>query len=267
MHIHLDARMYFHKHIKPGQRRHPEPRPADADRRHDQQLMGLAGRFARRVRGSASGARHRVSGCGVAERRHGITEEHLRAPRGVGVLEILVPRAPTTVRQASRCNAAPVTAQVGLLTCAGLPHRRAGAAVGGDHAHMRRPGTWGSSPKVVTRLAGTLDRIAARRRAQPATDTFSQICATGVGGADAHGDGLSLTQRLQRRGQRRPPGLLPGPSTVMVPPVPPVAAHQEPPSRRYRRSRWGGYDPGRSHPRPSPPGLAVTGRCCRRSQR
>ena len=32
-------------------------------------------------------------------------------------------------------------------------------------------------PEVVTRLAGTLDRIAARRRAQPATDTFSQICA------------------------------------------------------------------------------------------
>jgi hypothetical protein len=62
---------------------------------------------------------HRVIGCGAAERRHGITEEHLRAPRGVGVLEILVPRAPTTVRQASRCNAAPVTAQFGLLTCAG----------------------------------------------------------------------------------------------------------------------------------------------------
>jgi hypothetical protein len=49
------------------------------------------------VRGSASGARHRVIGCGAAERRHGITEEHLRAPRGVGALEILVPRAPTTV--------------------------------------------------------------------------------------------------------------------------------------------------------------------------
>ena len=143
--------------------------------------------------------------------------------------------------------------------------RRGGLAA--IRAQIRTGQVLGKFPKVVTRLTGTLDRIAARRRAQPATDTFSQICATGVGGADAHGDGLSLTQRLQRRGQRRPPGLLPGPSTVMVPPVPPVAAHQEPPSRRYRRSRWGGYDPGRSHPRPSPPVLAVTGRCCRRSQR
>jgi hypothetical protein len=40
---------------------------------------------------------HRVIGCGAAERRHGITEEHLRAPRGMGMLEILVARAPTTV--------------------------------------------------------------------------------------------------------------------------------------------------------------------------
>ena len=147
---------------------------------------------------------HRVIGCGAAERRHGITEEHLRAPRGVGMLEIVVPRAPTTVWQASRCNAAPVAAQVGLLTCAGLPHRRAGAAVGGDHAHMRRPGTWGSSPKVVTRLAGTLDRIVGRDGLLDPLPTPAQICATGVGGVDAHGDGLSLTQRLRRRRQRHP---------------------------------------------------------------
>jgi hypothetical protein len=119
MHIHLDAHMYFHKHIKPGQRRRPEPRPADADRRHDQQLMGLAGRFARRVRGSASGARHRVSGCGAAPNADTASPRSTCAARGVGVLEILVPRAPTTVWQLSRCNAAPVTAQVGLLTCAG----------------------------------------------------------------------------------------------------------------------------------------------------
>ena len=35
--------------------------------------------------------------------------------------------------------------------------------------------------------------------------------------------------------------------------------------RRYRDCRWGGYDPARrrSHPRPSPPVLAVTGRGCR----
>ena len=168
MYIHLDARMYFHKHIKPGQRRHPEPRPADADRRHDQQLMGLAGRFARRVRGSASGARHRVSGCGVAERRHGITEEHLRAPRGVGVLEILVPRAPTTVWQLSRCNRALVTAQVGLLTCAGLPHRRAGAAGWRRSVHKYAPpGYLGKFPQ---------GRHAAHRHAR--SDCRPTACST-----------------------------------------------------------------------------------------
>ena len=77
---------------------------------------------------------------------------------------------------------------------------------------------------------------------------LSQIGATGVGGVDDHGDGLSLTQQLQRR-QQRHPGCCRG-STVVAPSVPPVAAGQEPLSRRHRRSRWGGYDPGRSHPRP-----------------
>ena len=44
----------------------------------------------------------------------------------------------------------------------------------------------------------------------------------GQGDASANnGYGLSLTQRLRRRGQHGPPGLLPGPSTVVALPVPP----------------------------------------------
>jgi hypothetical protein len=175
----------------------------------------------------------------------------------MGMLEILVARAPTTVWQLSRCNAALVTTQVGLLTCARLPHRRAGAAVGGDPCtNAHRPGAWGSSPKVVTRLAGTLDRIVGRDGLLDPLPTPAPICATGVGGVDAYDDGLSLTQQLQRRRQYGPPGLLPTPCTVMALPVPPMAAGQEPPSRRHHRSRWGGYDPGRSHPRPFAAGVS-----------
>ena len=60
MHIHLDAHMHFHKRIKPGQRRRPELRLADGDRRHDQ--LPHRGRRRRDRRPRAPGA--------VPARRH-----------------------------------------------------------------------------------------------------------------------------------------------------------------------------------------------------
>ena len=131
------------------------------------------GRFTRRVRGSASGARHRVIGCGAAERRHGITEEHLRAPRGMGAMgDPGAPGADDGVAGESvqcRPGHSPVRA---VDVCTVTPQA---SRCGGWRRPVHTcapPGCWGSSPEVVTRLAGTLDRIAARRRAQPATDTF-----------------------------------------------------------------------------------------------
>ena len=215
MHIHLDAHMHFHKHIKPGQRRHPEPRPADADRRHDQQLMGLAGpvrspcariRFWRaasrdRLRRRRTPARHRrgapartawggrVGDRGAPGADDGVAGESVQCRPGH-----------SPVRAVDVCRVTPQASRRGgwrrpVHTCA-------------------PPGCWGSSPKVVTRLAGMLDRFTSmlerlRSDSRPTACStryrhLSQICATGVGGVDAHGDGLSLTQRLRRRRQRHP---------------------------------------------------------------
>ena len=78
----------------------------------------------------------------------------------------------------------------------------------------------------------------------------------------------SSREQLRRRGQHRPPGLLGAPSTVVAPPVPPVAAGQERPSPPLPPLPLGWLRPHRrrSHPRPPPPvlvGVRRTGRGCR----
>ena len=165
--------MHFHKHIKPGQRRRLKPAPADADRRHDQQLMGLAGRFAHRVRGSASGAR---ASRDRLRRRRTPTRHHRGTPArtawGGHVGDPGGPGADDGVAAESvqcRPGHSPVRA---VDVCRVTPQA---SRCGGWRRPVHKyapPGCWGSSPEVVTRLVGTLDRIAARRRAQPATDTF-----------------------------------------------------------------------------------------------
>jgi hypothetical protein len=105
------------------------------------------------------------------------------------------------------------------------------------------PGCWGNSPRGRDPARRHARRIAARRRAQPATDTFRKSAPPVSAGSMPTVTVSALPPAATTPRAAPPPGLLPASSTVMAPPVPPVAAHQEPPSRRCRRCRWGGYDP------------------------
>ena len=188
MHIHLDAHMHFHKHIKPGQRRRPKPAPADADRRHDQQLMGLAGRFARRVRESASGARasrDRLRRRRTPTRHHRGTpartawDGHVGDPAGPGADD-------GVAAESVQCRPGHSPGRA-VDVCTVTPQAsRCGGWRGSVHK-CAPPGCWGSSPEVVTRLAGTLDRFTSmlerlRSDSRPTAYStryrhLSQICA------------------------------------------------------------------------------------------
>jgi len=80
---------------------------ADGDERLDNALlMGLAGRFARRVRASAQAHGIPVIDCGAGDRKHQIAEDYLAEHQvGTGVFLILVARAPATVWKVSRSKA------------------------------------------------------------------------------------------------------------------------------------------------------------------
>ena len=142
------------------QRRRPTPRPADADRRHDQQLMGMPGpvrpprariRFWRaasreRLRRRRTPARHR-RGAPARTAWGG----HVGDPGGPGADDGV---AAESVQ--CRPGHSPGRA-VDVCTVTPQASRR-----GGWRRSVHKcapPGCRGSSPKVVTRLAGTLDRF------------------------------------------------------------------------------------------------------------
>ena len=189
------------------QRRRPTPRPADADRRHDQQLMGLAGPVRpprARIRFWRAASRERLRRRRTPTRHHRGTPArtawggHVGDPGGPGADDGV---AAESVQ--CRPGHSPVGA-VDVCTVTPQASRR-----GGWRRSVHKcapPGCLGKFPQ---------GRDPARRHARPVHQlppdgvldplpTPAQIGATGVGGVDAYGDGLSLTQRLRRRGQRHP---------------------------------------------------------------
>jgi hypothetical protein len=256
MHIHLDAHMHFHKHIKPG--------PSVGAPSHDRptQTAGPVRSPCARIRFWRAASRDRLRRRRTPARHHRGTPA--RTAWGGHVGDRGAPGADDGVAGESvQCR--PGRSPGGAVdVCRVTPQASRRGGLAAIRAQIRTGQVLGKFPKVVTRLTGTLDRIAARRRAQPATDTFRKSAppvsagsmptvtvsalpsgynaagsaATRAAASIVHRDGATSAAG------RSPPG-------AAVTPLPPLPLGWLRPARR------------RSHPRPSPPVLAVTGRGCR----
>jgi hypothetical protein len=205
MHIHLDAHMYFHKSIKPGQCRRPKPAPAERKPPARSAVDG-SGRSVRppcaRIRFWRAASRDRLRRHRTPARHHRGTPA--RTAWGGHVVDRGAPGADDgAAGESVQCR--PGHSPVGAVdVCRVTPQASRRGGLAAIRAQIRTGQVLGKFPQ---------GRDPAHRHARSdcratACSTryrhLSQICATGVGGVDAHGDGLSLTQRLRRRRQRHP---------------------------------------------------------------